>query len=160
MNEGAAKSEFLLHAAGQFPRRPTREGMKARAGQKLLDPALAFFAILPEKPPEKIHVLKDRKAHVEVFPEPLRHVRDAGTDLISVADLGDIASENLDLPGLNLPDAGDDRHQGGFTDAVRSQEADHAAGRDVQLDGIKSQLFAVGVRQAGDADDEIRVGEW
>ena len=50
------------------------------------------------------------------------------------ARVGHVAAEHLDPPLLDLAGAGDQRHQTGLSHAVRADQSDHAAGRQIEAD--------------------------
>jgi hypothetical protein len=54
-----------------------------------------------------------------------------------------VAAQDLDAAGLDRPRAGHQREQAGLAYPVRADEADHAAGRQLQCDPVQGHGFAV-----------------
>ena len=126
------QAELLLHAAGQLAGRPVGEAPQPDTVQQLGDAALGLGPALAEQPGEEVGVLEDRQRRVEVLAQALRHVGDARAGVPAKAGVGHVAAEHLDLPLLDAAGAGDQRQQAGLADAVRADQPDHAAGRQVE----------------------------
>lgn len=54
VDQGAAESELLFHAAGEFPGRPVQEGVEPGAPGEPVDPAAALGGAVTEKAGEKL----------------------------------------------------------------------------------------------------------
>ena len=91
----------------------------------------------PKTRREEFNVLADAEVGIEIFPEPLRHVGDAGTDRGAVRRIGDIAAKHVTPARLHLPGAGDNAEQRRLADAVGADQSDHAAGRQRYRDIIE-----------------------
>ena len=104
---------------------------------------LALGAALAEQPGEEVGVLEDRQRRVEVLAQALRHVGDARAGRPAKARVGHVAAEHLDLPLLDAAGAGDQRQQAGLAHAVRADQPDHAAGRQIEGDRIERVGLAV-----------------
>src|SRR5581483_710748 len=151
VDEGAAQAELLLHAAGELPCRPIREGSQARAAQEIGDAPLALLPALPEQAAEEVHVLGDRQRRIEVLAEPLRHVGDARACQRAVPGLGHVAPEHVDATLLDDVGSGDEREEAGLAHAVRADQPDHRARGDVERDGLERPRLAVGQAHAVEA---------
>ena len=124
--------------AGRSGKGPSPMLSSSSAMRRLrLGPALA------EQPGEEVGVLEDRQGRVQVLAQPLRHVGDARAGRSAEARVGHVAAEHLDLPLLNLAGAGDERQQTGLSHAVRADQPDHAAGRQIEGDRIEGTGLAV-----------------
>ena len=99
--------------------------------------AVALVAGCAEQPAEEVDVLEDGERRVEVLAQPLRQVGDARADGVAVRGVGDVAAEHLDRARLDLAYAGDQAEQRRLADAVRADQADHASGRDVEVDVVE-----------------------
>ena len=153
VDQRAAQAEFLPHAAGKLLRRPVRERLQAGAVQQLGDAPLPFVAGLSEQPREKLDVLADAEIGIKVPAQSLRHVGDARADRAAVCRVRHVAAQYRDAAGLDPPRAGDDGKQRRFADAVGSDHADHATGRQVKRDGIERHRARVTLRDALQAGD-------
>ena len=109
-----------------------------------------------EEPGEEVDVLEDAELEVEVLAQALGHVGDARAGGVAVGGLGHVAAEDADRAGLDLLRAGDQAHERGLADAVGADQADHAAGGDVEV-SASSAGGPVGVRDAADRYHRRRV---
>ena len=155
MNERAAQSELLPHAAGEFFGWPVGKGRKPRAVQQLLDPPFALFACLSEQPGEELDVLPHAQVGIEILAEPLRHVGDARTDRGARGSIGDLGVENENAALLDLPCSRQDREQRGFSDAVRTDQADEPARRNVGRYAVERRNGAIAMRKIPNDRDPI-----
>jgi len=96
-----------------------------------------------EQPGEEVGVLEDRQRRVRVLGQPLRHVGDPRAGVAAAAGAGHVAAEHLDAPFLDAAGTGDQRQQAGLVDAVRPDQADRAAGRQVEGDPVEGVGLAV-----------------
>lgn len=69
-----------------------------------------------------------------------------------MAGVGDIAAEHLDATGLHPLGAGDEAEQRGFADAIGTDEADGAVGRNVEGQAVERGHLAVAMGDALQAD--------
>jgi hypothetical protein len=69
------------------------------------------------------------------------------------ARVADVAAQHLDLAGLQLANAGQDRQQGRLAHPVRADQADGLLGRDVEADPVQRRHLAVLVGEIPDAGD-------
>ena len=143
MDQRADQAELLLHAAGQLAGRPVGEASQPDAVQQFGDAALGLGAAEAEQPGEKVGVLEDRQRRVEVLAQTLRHVGDARAGLPAEAGVGHVAAEHLDPSLLDAAGAGDQSQQAGLADAVRADQPDHAAGRQIERDFIERARISV-----------------
>ena len=127
--------------AGRSGKRPQPDTV-----QQLGDAAVALGAALAEQPGEEVGVLEDRQRRVEVLAQALRHVGDARAGRPAKARVGHVAAEHLDLPLLDSAGAGNQRQQAGLPHAVRADQPDHAAGR--QIEGDRIERVGLAVHQA------------
>ena len=74
---------------------------------------------------------------IEIAPESLRHEGDPPADPRPVARIGHVAAQRLDRSGLQTFCASHQPHQGRFADPVRSDQANHLPGRQIQRHIIK-----------------------
>ena len=80
VDQRAAQTELLLHAAGELAGRPILERIERGGGQKLGDPGAALGSRLPEQPAEEVDILENAKRRIEIAAEALRHVGDAARE--------------------------------------------------------------------------------
>jgi hypothetical protein len=106
---------------------------------------------------EEVGVLEDRKGRVEVLAQALRHVGDARADGPAVLGGAHVAAEHLDATLLDAAGAGDQRHQTRLAHAVRADQPDHAAGRQVECNSIESVSFSIGQPDIGQAHDRVEL---
>jgi hypothetical protein len=132
VDERAAQAELLLHAAGQLAGRPVQKREQAGGARQHFDAPCPLVAVVAEQAGEEVEVLGDRQRRVEVLAETLRHVGDARQDAPALAGVGQIDAEHLDAALLDGACAGHQRQQARLADAVRADQADHAAGRQVE----------------------------
>ena len=137
VDQRAAKAELLPHAARQLLRRAVGERREPGAVEQLGDALLPLGGGLPEQAAEELDVLADAEIGIEVLAEALRHVGDARADRGAVRGIGHVAAEHANLPGLDLPGAGNDGQQRRLADAVGPDQPDDAAGRKRERDGVE-----------------------
>lgn len=157
MDQGAAKTELLTHAPGELPRQPAREGNQSRAAQQLVDAFGALGARLPEQPAEELDVLPHAQLRIEVPAEALRHVGDAAADGAPMSRIGHVAAENLHAALLDALGTGHEPQQGRLAHAIRPDQPDQTAGRDVDRDVVERDA-AVPVAQTLEAGDGRSAG--
>ena len=150
VDQRAAQTELLLHAAGELARGPAGKGRHAGRVQQFDDPPLALGRGLAEQLAEEIEVLRHAEGRIEVLAEALRHVGDAVVAGGSMRLHRHVAAQRLDVALLNLAHAGDQAEQGRLADAVRSDQADHAFGGDLQAHVIQRGAVAVALRNPFD----------
>src|SRR5262245_2496555 len=102
----------------------------------------------------KINVLEDAQRGIKVSAKPLWHVGDASNMRGAVCLISHIAVENRDTALLNDPDAADQCQQGRFADAIRSYNADHSAGGDLEGDIVKRDGFPIAMAHPLDLGDD------
>ena len=153
MNERAAKPEFLPHAARQLLCLPVGEGRKPGAAQKLGNSPLPFVARLSKQAAEEFDVFVDTEVRIKVFAESLRHIGDAGADGVTVRGIRHVAVEHEYAAGLNLARAGDDAEQCRLTDPVGTDQADHAAGGEFEIDRVERHGVRIALRDLVQARD-------
>src|SRR5690606_29139289 len=107
MHQCAAKAQLLLHAAGELAGRPIDKRRQASAFRQLDDAMLAFGAGLSEQPCKKIDVFEHRKAWVEIFSEPLRHIGNLRANPAPMCRIPHVAVEYFELTTLQRAGAGD-----------------------------------------------------
>ena len=90
-----------------------------------------------KEPGKEVDVLEDAELEVEVLAQPLRHEGDARAGGVTVGGFVHVAAEDVDRAALNLLRAGDQAHERGLADAVGADQADHAAGGDVEIEGVE-----------------------
>jgi len=146
MDERAAERELLLHPARQLPRRPVRKGIETGRSEELPDAPLALGFGLAEKAAEEVEILEDAQRRVEVAAETLRHVGDAGQTRPAMLWVVHVAVEGEHLALLDPADAGNEREQCRFADAIRSDESDHAIGRDREGHVVERDGSAIAMR--------------
>ncbi len=136
VDQRTAEPELLLHAAGELARRPVRERRQARAPQEVGDAALALPSVVAEELAEEIDVLEDGERRIEVLAEPLRHVGDPRIRRLAMLLVGDVATEHRNTAVLDSARTGHQRQEARLADTVRPDEANHAAGRQVERDRV------------------------
>ena len=140
VDERAAQPELLLHAAGQLAGRAIAKAARARCWRAARRSAAAARPRgWPNRRPKKSTLSKTDSVRVEVAPEALGHVGDAGRDAPPVRGGAHVAAEHLHRAVLDLARAGDQAEQRRLADAVRADEAGHAAGGNVEIDRVERE---------------------
>jgi hypothetical protein len=155
VNERAAESELLPHAARQVPGRPVGEGRKSRALQELPNPPFALLAGLAEQPGKELDILLHAQVGIEILAKPLRHVGDPRTYRRAGGGIGNVGTENEDLALLDLPRAREDREQRGLAHAVGSDQSDELPRWQGGGYVIERGCGAVEVTKSPDDDDRL-----
>ncbi|MFK4403300.1 hypothetical protein ABH991_000334 [Bradyrhizobium ottawaense] len=143
VDQGAAQADLLLHAAGEFCRRPVGEGREPGVAQQAGDPPVPLGLVVSEQAAEEVDVLEHRQCRIQILAEPLRHIGDVGAHVAAMARACHIAAEHVDASVLDRAGSGDQRQQARFADAVGADQSDHAAGRQVERDGIERPGLAI-----------------
>ena len=147
MDQAAAKAELLPHAAGQFFRRTVGKWREAGALEQLGDLRVPLGARLSEQAAEELDVLAHAEVGVEILAQSLRHVGDARTDRCAMRRIRHVAVEDESASGLHLPRAGHDAEQRGLSDAVGTDEPDHAAGGNRDPHRVERDRLSVSLRR-------------
>jgi hypothetical protein len=143
VDERAAQTQLLLHAARELAGGTVPEGSQPGRTQELTDTPLALGPAVAEQAGEEIHVLEHGECRVQVFAEPLRHVGHPRADRATVARIGHVPPEDLDCSGLYSPGAGNQRKQAGLPDTVRPDHADNPPGGQIDSDPLQRLRPAV-----------------
>ena len=98
-----------------------------------------------EESRHEVDVVVNAELQIEVLAQTLRHVRDARAHVAPVPGVGDVAAEDDHFPLLDLLGAGDQRHERRLADAVRADDADHAARWNVEGNVVERHGFAIAV---------------
>ena len=155
MDQTAAKPELLAHAARKLLGRAVGERGKTRAVEQLDDLAVALGTRLSEQAAEKFDVLAHAEIGIEVLAEALRHIGDARADRAAMRGVRHVAAEREHASRLDFARAGDEAQQRRLADPVGPDEADHAAGRDLDRDVVERDHAAITLRDALDPRDRI-----
>ena len=147
MNQRAAQRQFLFHAAGQFAGRPVGKRIQTGRGEQVLNAPFALAPGLVEQAAEEVEILEYGQGRVEVAPEALRHIGNAGQAQPAMLGVGHIAIQCEDLAFLDPPHPCNQRKQSGLADAVRPNQPDHAPGRYFECDIVERNGPAIAVRQ-------------
>src|SRR5262249_31593238 len=137
VDQGAAQAELLFHAAGELAGRPAHERVEARRLEQLVDATLPRRLRLTKQSPVKIDALKAAQRRIKFAAEALRHIGDACALRGAIRLVGHVAVEDRDAALLDDPNAGNQPQQRRLADAVRTDQADHAAGRDLDAYIVK-----------------------
>ena len=151
VDQAAAQPELLPHPARKLLGRAVGERREAGAGEQFGDLSIARLFRMAEQAPEELDVLAHAEVGIEVLSQALRHVGDARTDVGAVVGVAHVAAEHVDRARLDLARAGDQAEQRGLADAVGPDEADHAAGGDVERDRVEREHVPITLREALDA---------
>ena len=143
VDQRAAQAQLLFHAARELGRRAVGKGRETGRLQQLGDPLVALVPALAEKPAEEVHILPHRERGIEIAPQPLRHIGDLRTNSGPVPSTAHIAAQHVKPPRLYLPCPGDQRKETRFADAIRSDQTDNAARRQVDRNCIKCPDLAI-----------------
>ena len=143
VNQGAAQSQLLLHAAREFARRARQEGLETGAGGKDVNAPPSLTGGVTKQTAEKLEVFLNGERRVEVAAKPLRHVGDARTDCLAVPALGHVAAERLHLALLGGAGAGKQRQQARLAHPIGSNQAHHPSGWNIQADVVERHGLAV-----------------
>ena len=158
MDQGTAEPKFLLHATGQLASRSIAKGSQAGTVQQIVNACRANAPVLIKQPGKKVDVLRHRQGHVQVAPQSLGHVGDTRAHLAAKARLLKVALEQADSARLDLAHTGQQAEQGGLADAVRPDQADHAAGRQCQGGGFQRGHVAIAVADTIQVGHSVRHG--
>ncbi len=164
VDQRAAEAELLLHAAGELAGRARLELFHRGRSQKLGDARASLIRALAEQTAEEVDVLEHAQRRIEIAAKPLWHIRDAAAYLLEVAIVGDVLVEHDDLADLDDLHAGDQPEQSRLSDAVRADDPDHDARRDVDRNVVERDGRAIPVRYALDPRDglagHLATGVW
>ena len=153
MDQRAAQAELLFHAAGKLRGRPLEKRLEARCFRQQRDPLPTLPPCEAEQLPEERQVLRNAQFAVEVLAETLRHVGDPRADPATLVANAEVAAEDSEFAGLELPRAGQQGQQGRFADAVRSDKADGRPCRNVEIDRLERRHLLVGMAEPANASD-------
>ena len=157
VDQGTTQAYLLLHSAGELAGGAVGERPQARGVKQGADAAGTLSVGHAEEPGEEVDVLEDAELEVEVLAQTLGHEGDARAGGVTVGGLGHVAAEDVYRAGLNLLRAGDQAHERGLADAVGADQADHTAGGDVEVEGVKRAGGPISVRDATDRCHRRRV---
>ncbi len=143
VNQRAAQPQLLLHAARELAGRAIGKAFKPGALHQIVDPPLAFGGVLAKQATEKIQIFEDGQGGVQVLAQALRHVGNARANLTSMLGTGHIAVQHLHRTLLELSGPRDQGQQAGLANAIRTDQANHTVGRDVQGHIIQRADFTV-----------------
>ena len=113
----------------------------------------AFGARLAEQATKELDVLADAEVRIEVLAQSLRHIGDAGANGARCAESVMSPIEHKHMAGLDLPCAGYDAEQRRLSDPVGPDQADHAAGRQLDRDRVECNRTSVTLRDIVKARD-------
>src|SRR6516162_2040305 len=101
----------------------------------------------------KIDILKDAQGGIEVAAEALRHIGDTRPLCGAVRLVSHIAVKDRYMALLNSPNAGDQSQQSRLTDAIRTDQADHAASGDLNCNIVERYRCPVAMGNVLDRGD-------
>ncbi len=154
MDERAAETELLPHAAGELFRRPVGKGRKAGAFEQKLHPRLPLGTRAGRRDGRRIRYFPRRSdRHRDCGPSPAAYRRSSDRSWCDGTPRAISPSRTLDPALLDAAGAGDEAQQRGFADAVGADEADHCAGRNREIDRIERPRLAISERNAGERGD-------
>ena len=156
VDQRAAQAELLLHPAGQLACRAREKSSQAGASGQIINAPAAFGGGMPEEPREKLQVLLDRQCGVEVLAQALRHVGDPGANFFPVPRARHVAAQCMHRALLQCPGSGQQRKQARLADAIRTDQSNHSARRDVERDAVQRHGLAAAKMDVGHAGDRDR----
>ena len=112
-------------------------GPRPVASSRSADAAGTLSVGHAEEPGEEVDVLEDAQLEIEVLAQPLGMKAMRGQTASRWAAVGHVAAEDADLARLDLLRAGDQAHERRLADAVGADQADHAAGGDVEVEAVE-----------------------
>ena len=148
VDQRAAQRELLLHAAGQLAGRPIRKRIEAGRSEQFVDAPFALGFGLVEEAAEKVEVLEYGQGRVEVAPKALRHVGNAGQARTAMLTVAHVAIQCYNFAFLDPAHARNQCEQRRFADTVRTDQPDHATGRDFERHIVERDGQAAAVRHA------------
>ena len=144
VDQRAAQAELLLHAAGELAGRAVGEGRQAGGLQQLGDAAFALGAAVAEQAARRSRRSRRPTGSGRgSCPGPAACRRCAGRPRGGGAQFAMSPPSTSTCPWLDRAGAGDQRQQARLADAVRADQPDHAAGRQVEGDVVERQRLAV-----------------
>ena len=143
VDQRAAKAQLLLHAAGKLAGRAVCKGCESGGLQQFCDAPRPLAVTVPEQTAEEIDILEHGERLIEVLPQSLGHVGDVRADCAAVLHAGHVPAQHLDRPALDHPCAGNERKEARFADAVRPDDANHPARRQIERDRVQCLHLAV-----------------
>mmetsp|Transcript_23364 Transcript_23364/g.55525 ORF Transcript_23364/g.55525 Transcript_23364/m.55525 type:complete len:246 (+) Transcript_23364:1539-2276(+) len=152
VQQAGGEREALLPAAGQRAGQLPLPAGQAQALQRAIHRVVTVRH--REQPGDEVEVLADGEVVVE--PELLRHIADLALDGLALA--AEIQAQHLAFTGVRRQQAAEHAQRGGFTAAVGAEEADDAAGADLQVDRIDHLAAAIGLGEPPDVDGELGHG--
>ncbi|GES40786.1 hypothetical protein RsS62_00380 [Rhizobium dioscoreae] len=116
----------------------------------------ALVAIHREEATEEIEIFRNAQRRIEIAAETLGHIGNAGTSETALMRVGHIAVEDVDVPLLRPCHPGSEREQRRLSNAVRANDACHAARRNNEIDPVECHFLPIAMRNAGEADNFAR----
>ncbi len=132
MNQRATQPQLLLHATRELASRARQKRIQSRAACQIVNPAAALGGIVPKQTAKKLQVLFHRQGGVQIFAQPLGHIGNARANLIAMAFICHIAAQYLNVAFLNHACTGQQGQQAGLAHTIRTNQSDHASGRNIQ----------------------------
>ena len=147
-HQRAGKPQLLLHAAGQFPRKPGGERTEAGERQQLLKPGLPLCTDKPLESGVKSHVFQDGQVFIEA--ESLGHIPNAVGQRIPIPDR--IAAGHHDAALRRSHEPGQQSHQCRFARTIGADQTGQPPACDLRRDPIERQGRAERFHQIRDLD--------
>ncbi len=154
VNERAAQTELLLHAARQLSGRPIEKGEQTGRGRQTARARVTLRRGQTEEGSEEAQVLADADLLIEVLAESLRHIGNARADGTAMPRIAHAAAEDRDRSGLQLSRSGDEAEKCGLSGTIGTDDARHPAARQFERDIVERPDLAVAVRSAGNLGDQ------
>src|SRR5690606_3225420 len=143
MDESAAQSELLLHAARELACRSAQEWIQSRGAREKIDTSPTLGSVVSEQASEELQVLLHRKSRIEIASQALRHVGDVGADELALARIRHVGAEHDHLAPLHGAHACYERQQARLAYAIRPDETDDATCRKQQVEVVQRDFRLV-----------------
>ena len=152
VHQRAAQTQLLLHPAREFARRPVRKRRKAGRLHQPRNLPRTLLPVQTKQPRVKIDILIHRQRRIQVAPQTLRHKGDAVRQIPPHVLVRHIAAQHFHPPVLNHLHTRHQREQRRFAHAVRPDQTDRRAFRNVQRHIVKRKGLAVAVGKVLDGN--------
>ncbi len=151
MDQRARQRQLLLHAPGQLVGEPAPERRELRHVEQVIA-ALRVVRHIVDGGEERDVLVHGQ---VAVQAEALRQVAHLVGDGTVIARR--VSTEHADLPLVGMDQAADRTDGGGLAGAVRTDEAEHLAARDIERQSVQGRHGAVALAHVDQRDSGRRV---
>ena len=152
VHQRATQTQLLLHPARELARRPVGKRREAGRLHQPRNLPRTFLPVQTKQPRVEVDILIHRQGRIQVAPQTLRHKGDAVRQIPPHVLVRHIAAQHFHPSVLNHLHTRHQREQRRFAHAVRPDQTDRRAFRNVQRHTVKRKGFAVAVGKVLDGN--------